>query len=274
MWAIEPIFAKLAYRNASVIQTSTIRAIFVALTALPYVFITNKGNFRINRIQLGTLVYIAIFGSIVADLLYLFALTKVPVINAILIGHLQPIFIVLICFLVLKEEKVAKFDYLGMLVMMIAGLLVTTKTLENLWSLRLGTIGDLIVLSAAVAWSTTAVAMRKYIRDINAGVAVFYRFGMAGIMLTVYSLIKSNLAIFNIYQILIGIIVGIGTILYYEGLKRIKAAQVSSLELSTPFFGAFFGFIVLRETVTIMQISGILLMSGGVYLLARKENSL
>jgi drug/metabolite transporter (DMT)-like permease len=271
MWAIEPIFAKLSYKSASVIQTSTIRALFVALTALPYVFLTNKGNLRINRRQLGTLVYIAIAGTVIADLLYFFALTKVPVINAILLGHMQPIFIVLICFLILKEEKLTRFDYIGILIMMIAGLLVTTKTLENLFSLRLGTFGDLIVLSATVAWATTAVAMKKYISDINAGVAVFYRFGMAGIIFVIYSLIKSNLAISNIYQILIGVNDGIGAILYYEGLKRIKAAQVSSLELSTPFFGALLGFIVLREMVTIMQILGILIMFVGVYFLARKD---
>jgi len=271
MWAIEPILAKLAYRNSDVLHTSTIRAIFVALTALIYALITNKGNLRVNRKQLGVLLYIALAGTITADFLYLLALSKVPVINAILIGHIQPIFIVLIGFFALKEEKLTIFDYLGMMVMIIAGLMVTTKTLNNLINLRLGTLGDLIVLSATVAWATTAIAMRKYLRDLNAGVVAFYRFIMASAIFVIYSLIRSTVSIANVYQILIGVIVGIGIILYYEGMKRIKAAQVSSLELSTPFFGVFLGFIVLKEMVTIMQISGILLMFVGVYLLARKE---
>lgn len=273
MWAIEPIWAKLAYKNSEVLQTSTIRAIFVALTALFYVFITNKGNLRINRKQLGALVYIAIAGTIIADFLYLLALSKVPVINAILIGHIQPIFIVLIGFFVLKEDKLSAFDYLGMLVMIMAGLMVTTRTLDNLASLKVGSPGDLIVLSATVAWATTAIAMRKYLRDLNAGVVAFYRFTIASVIFVVYSLIRATVSIANVYQILIGITVGIGIILYYEGMKRIKAAQVSSLELLTPFFGAFLGFIVLKEMVTIMQILGILFMFVGVYLLARKENS-
>jgi drug/metabolite transporter (DMT)-like permease len=272
MWAIEPIFAKLAYRNSDVFQTSTIRAIFVALTALPYVLITNKGSLRISRKQVGPIIYIALAGTVTADLLYLFALTRVPVINAILIGHIQPIFILLICFLVLKEEKLTVFDYLGMLIMMMAGLLVTTKTLENLSDFRLGTPGDLLVLSATVAWATTTVAMRKYLRDMNAGVVTFYRFTIAAVIFVIYSLFKSTVAISNIYQILIGITIGVGTILYYEGLKRIKAVQVSSLELSTPFFGALLGYIVLKEMITVMQISGILLIFVGVYFLAKKEN--
>lgn len=269
MWAIEPILAKLAYRNSHVIHTSTIRTIFVALTALPYVFITNKGKFVINRKQFRALFYIAIAGTVTADLLYLLALTKIPVVNAILIGHMQPIFIVLICFFILREEKPSKFDYLGMLIMMIAGLLVTTRTLDNLSTLKLGTSGDLLVLAATVAWSTTAVAMKKYLKDMNAGLITFYRFAMAAVIFVVFSLIRYNVAISNIYQVMIGIVVGIGTILYYEGLKRIKAAQVSSLELSTPFFGAFLGFAILGEMITFMQISGILLMFAGVYFLSK-----
>ncbi len=34
MWAVEPVFAKLAYANSDYLQTSAIRAIVVALVAL------------------------------------------------------------------------------------------------------------------------------------------------------------------------------------------------------------------------------------------------
>lgn len=271
MWAIEPIFAKLSYQNSDFIQTSAIRAIFAALTALVYVVVTNRANLRINKQQLPTLVYIAIVGTLFADFMYFFALTQVPVINAVLIGHMQPIFIILIGFLVLKGDKLTKFDYLGISLMILSGLLVTTKTFENLATFKLGTFGDLIVLSATIAWATTAIAMRKYLKDMNAGVVTFYRFLLASIFFVMYLSLTSSISIANIYQILIGVIIGIGTILYYEGLKRIKAAQVSSLELSTPFFAAILGFFVLREFITIMQVIGILLLFVGIYYLSKKE---
>ncbi|MGB9595901.1 MAG: DMT family transporter [Candidatus Poribacteria bacterium] len=271
MWAIEPIFAKFAYKNADILQTANIRALFVALTAIPYILITNRGNFKLSRKQLGVLVYIAIAGTLIADMLYLIALSKIPVINALIIGHLQPIFIIIIGFLMLKKERPAKSDYIGMLIMMASAVLVTTKTLGNFYSLRLGTFGDIIVVFATIAWATTAVAARKYLKDMNAGVMVFYRFIIAGIILTIYSLIKTSFQIVNIYQILIGIVVGIGTIFYYEGIKRLKAMQVSSLELATPFFGALSGFLTLGERITILQGAGILIMFVGVYLLAKKE---
>jgi len=271
-WAFEPIFAKLSYANADFLETSTVRAIFVALIALTYAFITNKGNLKVNKKQFSILVYIALAGTLFADLIYFFALTKVPVINAVLIGHMQPIFIVFIGFFCLKEDKLTKFDYAGIFLMIIAGLLVTTKTLTDLSMLRLGTVYDLFVLSATIAWATTGVAMRKYLKDMNAGVVTFYRFFIASIVFVIYVLSTSSVLFSNIYQILVGVIVGAGYILYYEGLKRIKAAQSSALELSTPFFATLLGFYILGELVTVMQIFGILLLFVGVgFLFVREE---
>jgi len=272
MWAIEPILAKLSYQNSDFIQTSAIRAIFAALTALVYVGITNKANLKVNKKQIPTLLYIAVVGTLFADFMYFFALTQVPVINAVIIGHLQPIFIILIGFLALKTDKLTKFDFIGIAFMIFSGILVTTKTLENLSMFKLGTTGDLLVLSAAIAWATTAVAMRKYLRGVNAGVVTFYRFLFASIFFVMYLSLTSTIGISNIYQILIGIAIGIGTILYYEGLKRIKAAQVSGLELSAPFFATILAFFVLGESVTIMQVIGIFLLFVGIYCLSKKED--
>jgi len=273
MWAIEPIFAKLAYANSDFIQTSGIRAMVVAVTALLYVLLTNKGNLKVTKRQLPKLVYIGIAGTVFADLLYFFALTKIPVINAVLIGHMQPIFIILIGFFILKEDKLTRFDYAGILIMVIAGVLVTTKTAENFSDMKFGTFGDIYVLLATVAWSTTAIVMRKYLRGLNAGVVTFYRYTIASAIFVAYLFLTSSLVLANIYQVLVGLVVGVGTILYYEGLKRIKAAQVSALELSTPFFAAIFAFLILREVVTVMQISGIVLLVVGVFLLSRKEEA-
>jgi len=272
MWAIEPIFAKLSYQNSDFIQTSAIRAIFAALTALVYVAITNKANLRVDKKQIPTLLYIAVIGTLFADFMYFFALTQVPVVNAVIIGHLQPIFIILIGFLALKTDKLTKFDFIGITFMVFSGILVTTKTLENLSMFKLGTTGDLLVLSATIAWATTAVAMRKYLRSVNAGVVTFYRFSFASIFFVIYLSLTSTIGISNIYQILIGIAIGIGTILYYEGLKRIKAAQVSGLELSAPFFATILAFFILGEPVTIMQVIGIFLLFVGIYYLSKKED--
>jgi drug/metabolite transporter (DMT)-like permease len=271
MWAVEPITAKLAYTDSDFIETSLVRAIIAALIGFFYVFITNSRKLVVTKKQFSALIYIAIVGTVFADLLYFFSLSKVPVLNAVLIGHMQPIFIVLIGFFLLKEDRLSVSDYLGILTMIFAGIFVTAKTPANLQMLKLGTIGDMYVVLATAAWATTAVVMRKYLRQLNAGTVTFYRFSMGAALLTVYVSLTSSLVISNIYQILVGVVVGTGTILYYEGLKRIKAAQVSALELATPFFAVLFSFLVLGELTTIMQLFGIALLWVGVYLLSKRE---
>jgi drug/metabolite transporter (DMT)-like permease len=273
MWSLEPVFAKLAYANSDYLQTSAIRAIVVVLTALLYVLITGVRKLKVTKNQFSTIVYIAIAGTLVGDLLYFFALTKISVLNAVMIGHMQPIFIILIGFFFLKEDKLTKFDYIGIFTMIIAGVFVTTKTLENLSMVKLGTVGDIYVLLATAAWATTAIVTRKYLRELNAGVVTFYRYLIASVVFVFYLSFKSSLVLSNIYQILVGIIVGAGTILYYESMKRIKAAQVSAMELSTPFFATVFAFLILREGVTVMQISGMVLLFVGVCFLSKKEEA-
>jgi len=271
MWAIEPILAKISYENSDFLHTSAIRAIVAALTAFLYIVLTRKSPLKVTRQQLSPLIYIAIVGTLVADFMYFFALSQVPVINAVILGHMQPIFIIAFGFFLLKSDTLTKIDYLGISLMIIAGLLVTTRTMENLFTFKFGTLGDLIVLSATIAWATSAIVMKKYLTAMNASVITFYRFFFPALIFTMYLGLTSSLIIANIYQVFIGVIIGIGTILYYEGLKRLKAAQVSGLELSTPFFAAILAGLFLNEFITSMQIIGIALLFVGVYFISKKE---
>ncbi|HEC81994.1 MAG TPA: hypothetical protein ENI42_06185 [Thermoplasmatales archaeon] len=110
------------------------------LTALTYVVLSKREKkLKLEKRFFPPLLYLALAGTVFADLLYFFALTKAPVVNAVPIGHIQPVFIILISFFVLKTDRLTIFDYAGIMFMIISGLLVTTKTLENLSTLKLGT---------------------------------------------------------------------------------------------------------------------------------------
>jgi drug/metabolite transporter (DMT)-like permease len=271
MWALEPIFAKISYRTAGVLNTFAMRTIFSLLVISVYMLLTNRRQFLVKKQFLPALVALSLIATLFADLMYLYALTRVPVLNAVLIGHMQPIFIVIIGYFTLRQDRITRYDYLGILAMIIAGILVTTGSLANLMALRLGTIGDLYVLMATIAWAVTAVIARKYLRVLPASTIAFYRFMIAGIFFVTYAGIMHGLVIHSIYQVLLGIVIGIGTILYYQGIKMIKAAQTSALELSTPFFAVFLGYVVLHEYITVVQVVGMGFLLPGIYFLAKKE---
>jgi drug/metabolite transporter (DMT)-like permease len=274
MWALEPVLAKLAYQNTDFINAFAMRTVFALIIISAYIFIFKARKLRVERHYLPKLILISLIATLFADLIYIYALTRVPVINAVLIGHMQPIFILLFGIFFLKNDIITRYDYFGIGFMIIAGLMVTTGTFNNLLSLRFGTLGDIYVLCATIAWAMTAVIARRYLKTLDAGVIAFYRFFFAGIIFISYASLFRSLYIYSIYEILLGFVIGIGTILYYEGIRLIKAAQVSALELSTPFFAAFLGYLVLKEPITFMQGIGIMILLLGIYFLSRKERSL
>jgi drug/metabolite transporter (DMT)-like permease len=271
LWAVETILARYSYSNSDFLHTAAIRCIIITLIAAVYVFATNKGNFKVDKQQFSVLVVIALVAMVFAELVYLYALSKLPIVNVTVLGHIQPIFIALLGYFILKKEKLNKIDYFGIFFMMLAGILVTTKTLQNLLSFKIGTSTDLLVVAAAVAWSFTALLARKYLHELNVGVLVFYRYLIGAIIICSYLIFTSKIEIANVYQIYIGIVIGIGIILYYESLRRLKTAQTAALELASPFFAALLGYLFFKETITSMQFFGMLLMFVGVYFLSRKD---
>lgn len=272
MWAIEPVLAKLAFQEQSgVLFTSTIRAIGVSIVAIVYLLIRHPKTIKVNRSDLTVLFYIAIVGTVLADGLYLYSLTMIPVVNAVILGHMQPLFVLLFGVVLVTSDRLNKNDYIGIIVLMIAAIFVTTQTLDRALSLRFASFGDMLVLCATIAWASTAVVMKKYLTHLHSGIITLYRFGIAGLVFGLI-LIYTNDGLFSLYSLIVGLVVGIGTILYYEGLKRLKAAQVSALELTAPFFAAVFGLLVLQEEVTLFQLIGMILVLIGVWFIARHES--
>lgn len=270
MWAIEPVVTRLSYENSNFIHTSAIRSFVITVMALIYAIAINGSTLLIKRNKIPPLLYIAIGGTLCADLLYYYALSHVLVLNAVLVAHIQPLFVILIAFFMLKEEKLKRIDYISIVCMIGAGILVTTRTMERLKGFEFGTVGDALVLCSTFIWATTAITVKKYLEPLHAGVITFYRFLISSTFFLMFLLATSSLFLSNGYQIIVGLVVGAGTLLYYEGLKRMKVAQVSSLELSSPFFAAALGFFAFGEGVTLMQAGGMFLLILGIFLLSKK----
>ena len=275
MWGLEPIVAKLAYAsNDTLSQIIISRSIFAAALTFIYSILKNRKNnkiFKINRTKFIALFAVSTINVLFADMLYYLAVASIPVANAVVIAHLQPILVLLLGYFLLKHEKVNSNDYFGVCLMIIAGIFVSTGTFQNLIQFHIGTRGDLLVFLAMTGWASTTIIIKKYLAEIDSSIVAFYRFFIATLVLLVY-LAFNPVGIFSSwYQVLLGAIVGFGFIMFYEGLKLIKAVQASALELSAPFFGIGLSFLILRETITWFQGLGILSLFIGVYFLSRKE---
>ena len=269
-WALETIFVRLSLKNSTPAETATIAVMAASVVALSYIFLTKK-KIRFNKPEFYGLLYNGIIGISLAMLLYYASLSKTSILNAVLIAHAQPIFIIILAYIFLRE-KMSKFDWFGGIIILISAIFVTSRSWDNLISLKFGNIGDLLAVIVTLLWASAAVVAKKYLMKLDSSVIAFYRFFFGFIPLGVYLLFINEFSINSAYQIILGVVIGLGTIFYYEGLKRIKTAQVGFLELSSPLYASIFAFFLFGEAVTSLQLLGIALLFIGVYLLSKKEN--
>lgn len=272
MWALETVLVKLAYaQSAGFLQTVFFRSVIVSLIATGYILASKNARFQMTRRETSALFYIAFVASIIADALFFYALAMTSIVNASLIAHLQPVFIVLFGFFVLKQEKIMAPDYLGIFFMLVAAFFVSSKSIENIMAFRFGSFGDFLIIICAVLWATTSIVVKKYLSEIHSGVIIFFRFVISSTVFFAVLFFTGSLVFPSAFQVIAGIAVGIGFVFYYESLKRIKAAQVSALELASPFFAAFLGIVFLNESMTWLSLFGMAILLIGIYFLSKKE---
>ncbi|MCD6469669.1 DMT family transporter [Candidatus Bathyarchaeota archaeon] len=269
MWAAETILGKVLLASLSFLQVAASETFFAMIVAVIYALF-NGELLRLKRFSLRDALFIGLVGSVLAPLAYFLGLSWTLAINAALLAHLQPIFVSILGFLFLNE-KIWRNDVVGGLMIGLAAVLITSRTFENLAALKFGNLGDAVVLLATLGWAIVTVPGKRLTKAVSSVVIVSFRFMFASAIFLPLSIALNQLAIESIYQVVLGIIAGLGYIFYYEGLKRIKTSQVALTELSSPFFTAVLAWFILGERLTLMQIAGAILLLTGLIVLARKE---
>jgi len=271
MWAIETILGKLMLSSLSFLQVTASEAFFATVTAFAFILLRRE-NVRIKNASFRDIVSVGLMGTVLAPLVYFYGLTQTLAVNAALIAHLQPLFVSILGSFFLRE-RIHKNDILGGVLVGSSVIMITGRTIENIVNLKLGNIGDVVVLLATLLWAFTAIPGKRLTRYESSVLIVGYRFLVASFIFLPVLFLLNQLAIKSIFQVLLGITVGLGYVFYYEGLKRIKASQVAITELSSPFFVAVLAWFLLGEHTTMIQIIGAFLLTIGLATLTMEKTS-
>lgn len=269
MWSIEAIIGKTLLSSLGFIHVAASEAFFASITSLAYALLSRK-PLLCRSLSLQDILIVGIIGSVLAPAAYFLGLSWTFTINATLLAHLQPLFVSILGSAFLNE-KICRGDVIGGLMIGLAAILITSRSIENLVALRLGNLGDIVVLLATLGWAIVAIPGKRLARSVDSALIVSYRFLIASAAFLPILTILNQLAIESVYQVVLGVVAGLGYMFYYEGLKRIKASQVALTELSSPFFTAILAWLILNEHLTIMQAIGAILLIAGLILLARRE---
>jgi drug/metabolite transporter (DMT)-like permease len=269
IWAVEAVLGKMLFHSATFLQVAATEAFFAALTAFAYVLV-RRTQVKFTRTNVSKLLVVGLVGTVFAPVMYFFGLSQTFAVNATLIAHLQPLFVSLFGFYFLKE-RLQKRDFLAGLLIVFAAVLITSRTIDNLAAFTFGNLGDLTVFFATVSWAIVAIPGKQLTEDTSSVLIVCYRFVIASLVFLPLLLILNQLVVTSLYQVLLGVLVGLGYIFYYEGLRRSKASHIALTELSAPFFTAILAWRFLGEIITPMQTIGAIILICGLFVLTQER---
>ena len=222
---------------------------------------------------MGRMLFFGIFGLMLCQLTYLFAIHSSNAGTATVLQYTCPILIVI--YVSLKEKTVPTIMEFVAIVFALVGTFVIT-THGNPFNLSLSPSGLFWGIISAFAYALYTLLPGKLIRQwgslivtglgLLSGGILFY-FGTASWQYTIQWQPYTFIAFIGI--------IGIGTIfaysLYLEGVSLIGPVQGSLLASAEPISSVFFSIVLLGEVFQGIDIVGIVLILIAVYLITMKE---
>lgn len=233
-------------------------------------FVVNSGK-RLQRKDVGRFLLCSLSALAVNQMLFMKGLSYTYSIHASLLLLLSPILITFIAAFVLKE-RLGYFKIAGLL-MGIAGAVILISTRESTGDGSNILLGDLLILSSAVAYTFYFILVKplmlKYpAMDVMRWIFTFGLFMIIPVGWREFANISWT-QFGTLEYVLLFLIVIPGTFLAYlfnvYGIKILGASIAGTYIYSQPFFGVLIATVFLKEQFTLYKIIAAVFIFAGVY---------
>ena len=279
-WGVDGVLLTPNLLNRSGLPLDAAYVVMV-VHAIPFL-IMNIIFFRFYKLlksfSLSDVLYVlgvSLFGGVLGTMCIVKALFLVNFQNLTIIAllqKLQPFFAIMLSVLLLKE-KPSKHYYLWALVAMIGGYVMTfgfalpASVGQNVIQ------ASLLALLAAFSFGSSTVFSKKLLIHYPAESITLFRYGLTTAISLVIVIFNDKLSEFGntptmswLLFVIIAFTTGSGAILlYYYGLKHIKASLSTICELCFPISACVIDYFVNDNTMSMIQWLGALLMMIAIF---------
>ena len=236
-------------------------------------FDTSETETKITKRDLKVLAFVIVCGSIIAPLLLLNGLNQTTAINSSLLLNAESLFTVVIAFIFLNE-RCAKREYIGILMLLVGVIFVTTNGAFQKLTLTENVIGNLLIIGACFFWgmdnNLSKFLSRK--RDIImvTGLKCFIG-GLALLSISFLLGFSFSIPLVSIpYILFVGAFsIAFSILFFLFALRKIGSMRTGVIFSLSSLFGAVLAFVVLRESFTMIQLIAGSVMILGIYVLYR-----
>ncbi|WP_428023249.1 DMT family transporter [Arcobacter sp.] len=279
IWGSNFIYMKMAAVYVEPIQVVFYRVLFGFIPVFLYAIY--KKSLKLKDLKYS---FHFIIMSLLATVIYYYGFVKgsdllLSGIAGALSGAI-PLFSFLLGAIFLKEEKITKLAFLGVLLGFVGVLLISDVFNENIMASNIE--GMLSVILGSLSVGASFIYAKKYVIPLKLKAEAFttYQLGF-GLLLLLF--ITDFNGINNIWQdahSAIGMVVGLGLlgtglayIIYYYMIEELGALKASSITYVPPVIALIIGIFIVGEDIKLMDIVGMGLILLGVFLINQRKKA-
>ncbi|HXX60553.1 MAG TPA: DMT family transporter [Candidatus Sulfotelmatobacter sp.] len=225
------------------------------------VVLMREGRPRFQRRDLPLLLAAALIGITINQVAFVTALQATSAANvALLIGTI-PIWTAVIAVLT-RQERVARRLWLGLAAGLVGVTLIVVGGGEAVGGISV--VGELGALATALSWAVYSVLIRPLMRRYSAlqlsafvmvvGTLVLVPFSAPSVLAQDWSAVPPDAWVGLLYAAILSVTVT--NILYFTAIHRIGASRAALFAYLEPFLGVLIAVILLRDTVSVLQLAG------------------
>lgn len=269
IWSTLGVFVKGI--ELSSLEIALFRAIIGSIFLILLGFITKQ---EFNREVLKKNLSILIFSGVALGInwILLFESYKNTTIsNATLSYYMAPIIIVILCAVILKEK--VTYKKILCIVAAMVGLFLILKNGNTVNLQGYNHIKGIIFGLSAAMFYALVVVLNKFIKDLSGFKATIIQLLVSSMVILPITLLTATLKIRTvsaksfILLAIVGILhTGIAYFLYFSSIKNIEGQSIAILSYIDPIFALTISWVLLGESMNIIQICGGLLILFSAYL--------
>jgi drug/metabolite transporter (DMT)-like permease len=232
----------------------------------------------VRRKDLARFVGLAIIGNTVYQLFFINGIALTTATNSALILATTPIFIILFGAFLNVETATSRvvqgviLSFLGVVMIVLGAGNTLTFTDQSL-------LGDLLIVANPICWSIYTVLSKPMLKEYSPLKLTAVTMAIGAVPLVIVgapTLGTQNWAAISLNAWLgLGfsafLAIGIGYVLWYTGVSRIGSARTSLYDNLVTVFAVASAWVLLSESMTVVQIVGAVLVFVSLYVVRRKK---
>lgn len=269
LWAGNFVAGKYLVNHASALTLTDLRWLIAVLFLLPIVWVKERKIIP-PKPALIYLFIMGLTGVVLFNVFMFLALERTSSNNAGLLSALNPVAIAIISFLWIRE-KITVRKVLGMVISFTGVLVVITNgQIQRLLSLEFNS-GDLFMLAAVASWGIYSVAGRKAMQYTSPFMSTLWA-GIFGVLVLIpinlpnFEIVDPDLSFWiALFYVSVGATV-IAMLFWNLGVQKVGGTRSGMFLNFNPIFTAILAYLLLGETMSMMQLLGTAVVIGGVLL--------